>query len=493
LCIYQYFANFRQAVRLGGSTSSAVMREVRKTSTCMMSPPVVPKVSYQPHTTCIEVSHTGFMDLGVTNFCCPPGGAQPSCGWYTQKNGNCDSTCPKDMIEIGSYNKNCKKTGTYQSACCNSNYKSMKLYTKGEWGKYPMCEETSSCPASDSKKSELLGSANAGSGQAICNAYYKGHVLPKDPPNERKFCYDGSNKKERFSDCVWYGGVGTMLPGAPKDWCLSGCPSNRVRIGLGYDKKCANFSYRALCCVPHMVDVIQIENPKLQSYRDALAEYIKNPRCEVPAPFSKRDSTLLVKREQKFPYDMTGEILLKLLTLAGGGSAMMSLMEEAWNAVMGNRYSNLHFPSLREFTQKLHTWTTRGPIELAQQIMCNLNYWNSRAAKKGTMKTLVCVDMSCDAEDCGEDIEPQRLVRRISEGQPAEPFSHGHQRHHHHHRHNIQQRSAEHDSSLSHFTLQKREERDYKVEVIDSSGTKRTITITLPSVRVERALCIIFD
>ncbi|KAH4924798.1 hypothetical protein HBI70_096700 [Parastagonospora nodorum] len=412
---------------------------------------------------------------GVNNFCCPASTSQPSCGWYTQKNGNCDSTCPKDMVEIGSYNKNCKKAGTYQSACCSADRKSMKLYTKGEWGKYPMCEETSSCPSGDSKKRSLLGSANAGSGQAICNAYYKGQVLPKDPPNERKFCYDDSNSKERFSDCVWYGGVGTMLPGAPTNWCLSGCPSNRVRIGMGYDKDCANFSYRALCCVPHMTDIIQVENPKLDEYRDALAEYIKSPRCEIQAPFSKRDSSSLVKREQKYPYDVTSHILLQLLTVSGG-SSMTDLMEEAWNAAMGDRFSNLHFPSMREFTQKLHTWTTRGPIELTQQIMCNLNYWNSRASKKDSEKTLTCVNMSCDEEDCGK-LEPERrslgTFRRANDA---------HQRHSHHNRHRHGAQRGPTDGGLTaHSVLEKRgPARPYDVELVSPSGERASMVITLP-------------
>lgn len=47
-----------------------------------------------------------------------------------------------------------------------------------------------------------------------------------------------------------------MLPRVPKDWCLSGCPSNRMRVGMGYGKKYANFSYQALCYILNMVDVI---------------------------------------------------------------------------------------------------------------------------------------------------------------------------------------------------------------------------------------------
>ncbi|KAH5292828.1 hypothetical protein HBI11_188100 [Parastagonospora nodorum] len=409
---------------------------------------------------------------GVNNFCCPASSSQPSCGWYTQKNGNCDSTCPKDMVEIGSYNKNCKKAGTYQSACCSANYKSMKLYTKGEWGKYPMCEETSSCPSGDSKKSTLLGSANAGSGQDICNAYYKGQVLPKDPPNERKFCYDDSNSEERFSDCIWYAGVGTMLPGAPANWCLSGCPNNRVRIGMGYDKDCANFSYRALCCVPHMTDIIQVENPKLNEYRNSLEEYLKNPRCEVPEPFTKRSSPSLIKRAEKWPYDITGQILLLLLTNSAGG-AMLDSMQEIWNKAMGDKYSYLHFPSFRKYAQSLNVYTSHGPIALAEKIKCNLNYWNARASN-GTKKTIVCNDVPCSGELCTYE----QLERRSETFSPSKHFDHDHgHRHSHLHYHPGQ---GENKQTTRDVVLKKRA-RYYAASLEGADGETAEITMTLPN------------
>jgi hypothetical protein len=147
---------------------------------------------------------------------------------------------------------------------------------------------------------------------------------------------------------------------------------------------------------------------------------------------------------------------------------------------MGDRFSNLHFSSMRHFTQKLHTWKTRGPIELTQQIMCNLNYWNSRASKEASAKTLVCYDQSCDEEDCGIVESPER--RSLSD-RSFQPLIHGHQRRHHHHRHNIQRRTMKgNDSGLP--VLEKRVSlsRDYDVELVGADGQKHTVTVTLPEV-----------
>jgi chitinase len=398
---------------------------------------------------------------GVHNFCCPPATSQPTCGWYTQTNGNCDSTCPQDMIEIGSYNTNCKKANTYQSACCNSNHKSMALYAKGEWGKFPMCEETSSCPTGDSKKKDLLGSSNAGSGQAICNAYYKGQILPKDPPNERKFCYDGSNEKERFSDCVWYGGVGTMLPGAPKDWCLSGCPDNRVRIAMGYDKKCANLSYRALCCVPHMTDTIQIENPVLDEYRDALDEYVKDPKCENHG-FVTRDLHALSARAEKSSTRIVQTMLLALIVQTGSNS-LLDMTREVWNKAMKD-YKNLQFPGLRDYIKNTDEYRIMGPIEVSSSITCSLSYWNELASSKKEEEKLICIDGICDNKSC---TLPELTTR-------SEAVSPAHRPHKHNH-HNYLHRGLHASSKI---VKRYGSARDYTVDLVGGGS----LTITLPSV-----------
>jgi hypothetical protein len=362
------------------------------------------------------------------------------------------------MIEIGSYNKNCKQ-GQYQSACCSSNHKSMKLYTKGEWGKYPMCEETSSCPAGDSKKKNLLGSANAGSGQAICNAYYKGHVLPKDPPNERKFCYDGSNTKERFSDCIWYGGVGPMPSGAPKNWCLSGCPSNRVRIGMGYDKNCANFSYRALCCVPHLTETIQTENPLVEEYRDAMEAYVKDPKCENPG-FAGRDLHALSRREEKPEIRTVAGLLLNLIVFMGAQNALNDIRQEIWNRAMAS-YTYLQFPALRDYIKSTEAYRTQGPIEVSSAIVCNPNYWNKLAANE-TEEELDCIDgIVCEGDHCNlANLNPR-----------AESLIHPRKHSHHNHLHRANHGTTKLDKRVG-------SARDYKVE-LPGGGT---VTITLPRV-----------
>lgn len=413
---------------------------------------------------------------GVHNWCCPASSSHPECGWYNHNNGNCDSKCPSGSIEIGSNNNYCKKSLTYQAACCTTaNYKSMKLYTKGEWGAYPMCENTSKCPVSDSSKSDLIASASAGTGSSPCNNYYFGQILPEDVPQERKYCYDSSNKKERFSDCTTYDNIGLFPSGAPDDWCKSGCPSHLVRVGMGFSNGCADFSRTAICCSPDISDTIQVENPKLETYRDALEEYMKSPRCKVPSTFDKRDSLSLAKRDLKYPMDVTHELLLALLAGTMGGS-MNSLVEESWNNAMGTQFNNLHFPALEEYVRGLRIYDVRGPIEVAYEIICNLNYWNQLASKNEEEKTLVCYDpTSCSGEACygGNAGGGSSVARSLR----SDSSPHSFRRHRHVHRHVSTQIYEKHAS-----TLEKRT-RSYDASFMGSNGRTFTITVTMPPVR----------
>ena len=275
------------------------------------------------------VDETNCGKAGLRTFCCPATATLPSCGWYTHNNGNCNSECPDGKIEIGSNNMYCKKVLTYQAACCDAKHDSMKLYAKGEWGPRPNCEDAQACPISDSKKPTLLGKASSGSGAAVCNAMYFGQITP-GAPEERKYCYDDSNKKERFSNCQWYSGMGKFMNGAPKNWCISGCPTGKIRVGMGHHEKddCASGSAKAFCCEPNAYTTVTTKTPKLTAYRDAMEDCMKNPRCIIPVPFDEPTTATKVKRDLKYPLDVTYTLLLALLTAKSRESEMYKAEEK---------------------------------------------------------------------------------------------------------------------------------------------------------------------
>lgn len=159
---------------------------------------------------------------------------------------------------------------------------------------------------------------------------------------------------------------------------------------------------------------------------------------------------------------------------------MNDLMEEIWNKAMGDRFSNLHFPSLREFAEKLPTWATQGPIAVSQKIMCNLNSWNERASGKGSSKTLVCYDTSCSEGECQLARPGARKARSIPSLDLTDHDHHRRRHHHHHHHHHnyIYVRQASNETSL-----EKRRE-PYYLTLTNADGSTLSMTLQLPDVRL---------
>lgn len=425
------------------------------------------------------IDETGCGKAGQRTFCCPATATLPSCGWYTHNNGNCNSECPTGKIEIGSNNMYCKKVLTYQAACCDAKHDSMKLYAKGEWGPQPNCDDAKSCPVSDSKKKTLLGKASSGTGAAVCNAYYFGQITA-GAPEERKYCYDDSNTKERFSNCQWYSGMGKFITGAPKNWCISGCPTGKIRIGMGHHEKddCAMGSVKAFCCEPNAYTTVKTENSKLTAYRDGMGEFMKNPRCILPVPFDEPTSAARVKRDLKYPLDVTYTLLLALLTARSRDSEIYKAEETIWNEAMGTQFENLHFPAAFDYIKGLNSWLTQGPHELTYRILCSMWSWNARAAKEQGGNTLVCYDPctgdSCGDEDPDDDTDfPEK--RRALDVPTTLRLSHSHDLSHRHHIHHRQEPGANIEET---HQLEKRR-APYQYTVTGADGRQRSFFVTL--------------
>lgn len=320
-------------------------------------------------------------------FCFPPSSDMPTCGWYTHNNGGCDPKCPEGTVEIGSNSMYCNN-GRYQAACCTTSPKSMRLYTKGEWGQYPNCNDTKSCPISDSAKSTDLGMSSSGTGGGACNIDSRTWLNPglpmRDPEayylEKRRLCYDTSDKKETFSDCEWHTDIGLLPSNSPKGTCRSGCPNYRVRVAMDLYYEGCNQSGNggaSMCCIPSFSDTIEVENPIFNSYRQALLSYLTNPTCVVSDKDRKHSLILQDDTENAYIISTVQGLLLALLAQSRSQS-MMDSMEDIWNAKMEDDFKYLKFPELREHVKDLDEYQREGPIVISENIVCNPNYWNAR-------------------------------------------------------------------------------------------------------------------
>lgn len=384
---------------------------------------------------------SGCGGTGVHRFCCPPGNL-PTCGWYTHHNGKCDNTCPSGTVEVGSNEKYCRQK--YQAACCTTGSKSMKLYTKCEWGQYPLCNYQGGCPGTDSAKDTLLASSSSGSGGGSCNMWKLGppgsHVFEVQA---RKFCCDTGDQKATFSDCEWYNNIGFGPKGASEGWCRSGCPNDRVRVAIdSWSQDCfgkGSGGGKARCCIPSYSDRVEVENPKLDGYRSTMKSYTDDPTCANPGPILGRrnldfkqdngsaipvfdlDTSLeLTKRADKIDVTRTESLLLILITKVGT-SAMLEETERIWNDYMRDKFSHLTFPSFRSYVTNLPEYGSEGPIQISHAVVCNPHYWNTRASGS---KTLNCVDGICTTESCYgiEERNPRALFDLERRIRPARDY-----------------------------------------------------------------------
>lgn len=175
---------------------------------------------------------------------------------------------------------------------------------------------------------------------------------------------------------------------------------------------------KARCCLPNYSDTIEVENPKLDEYRDALKLYLKDPVCANPGSIvSRRDSlqmhtppttalSLLKRADASTTEVKTRSILLEILATVGT-SAMLDVMEDIWDGAIGDKWANLKVSSLRPFVKDLPEYGRDGPIQIAHDIVCSPNSWNNRV---GGDKTVTCVDGFCTQDNC----EGRELVQRPS-------------------------------------------------------------------------------
>ncbi|KAJ4142851.1 hypothetical protein NW754_010290 [Fusarium falciforme] len=428
------------------------------------------------------LDETGCGGEGTHSFCCPPSSKLPTCGWYGHGNGNCksSSSCPEGTIEIGSNNMYCKKKNKYQAACCTADTKNMRLYSTCSWGPYPDCDAQEQCPNPSTQT--LVAKSYSGSGGGQCD-WLVNKLGEEYGISMRKYCCDTSKDKIKFSECKEYKAIGPEPANAPLGFCRSGCPQGRVRVAMDAQPLACADGALSTCCIPSYSDTLEVENPKLQEFRDALSEYIETPMCTNPGPLlEKRGSSAedlfsleasdasgttsldvfeLFPREVDNGSKKAAEMLFMILA-AGVTNAMMSMMMEIWNATVGKLFRNLRMPGLRDYVQDQEAYEQEGPREMSHNIVCHPGMWDARieAEKDGGSNTTL---IDCSTEFCpyeGEcedpDADPPEGPEEVTKRSPdnGRQLFQRHRRHHgvHEHYHQVFKRAARriYDQRITH-------------------------------------------
>lgn len=120
-----------------------------------------------------------------------------------------------------------------------------------------------------------------------------------------------------------------------------------------------------------MIEIIQVEIPVLDEYRDALEEYLKDPTCEIPG-FATRNVHPLSARAEKSSIRSVQALLLALIVQTASNS-LLDMTKEIWNKAMKD-YKNLQFPGLRDYIKSTEAYRIQGPIQISSDIVCSLSY-----------------------------------------------------------------------------------------------------------------------
>lgn len=226
---------------------------------------------------------------GVHVWCYPNDWGKVKCGWYQHNNGKCSNKCPGGYTEVGSNAMYCNNgyDGNYQAACCEFEKRSMELYTNLEWSKYPNCN-SGLCPYVNQNKDQVLTRSRTGSGAAICKAQWDttGRAPRIAGYESRPLCYGYKHKKGTWKECIGRQSFGGGSSGQSDYFCDSGCPDNAIRLAMDtHTCNCRGHGgANSLCCRPSLFVEHSAENPEIAEFREALGQYLKQPKCPVTGP-----------------------------------------------------------------------------------------------------------------------------------------------------------------------------------------------------------------
>ncbi|KAJ4087133.1 hypothetical protein NW760_013788 [Fusarium oxysporum] len=323
---------------------------------------------------------TGCGGDGQHNFCCPPDEDIPQCGWYGHDDGKCQkvTSCPSDMVEIGSNQMYCDDKPRVQTACCKTTSNSMKAYATCKWGEYPECDTDPKCPLEDFPT--LVVESGGGSGGLQCNGL-KNHLgNPVIGVQSRKYC---CNEKDDigFHDCKYFRDEGPMIKGYPSGVCRSNCPSDRVRVAIDWPfEVCSAYEVggQAWCCKTKYGKKSTEYTDKFKDYKMEMVDWMADPYCPAPSKDFKgsSSSTALAVRDDAF-VDTSPRNMLEHILGRVGSAAAVAQLTKIWNDEVSQDdvLFWIQITYMSRYIRDNWRFDWQGPAAFAREVLCNPRYW----------------------------------------------------------------------------------------------------------------------
>jgi chitinase len=319
----------------------------------------------------------------LRQFCCPVDYPLPTCAWYNFNNGKCSGGdgCPSGMVEVGSFSGSCSNSysGGYENACCTTNdVTPMAAYSQCEWNGQPGHCNTASIPAWPNggcfAQSYAVGvaSTDSGSGAVWCG------VSNHQAQTREYCCTPQSPTVGQYVNCGWYDSVGNTPPGwSPETWCYSGCPDNKVKVGLSSGNCFAGA--QSWCCEADYNLVLNAEDdPEYLNWAAAVADVESNSYTSCIT--RKRDPSHADAGNSIERRGNTGDaiFLAQLLVVAmtdGTSTPLSHAGSNLWNSGIVSVYPYLTTANLQQYIQSAGS-AIDNLANWANQVICDFPTWN---------------------------------------------------------------------------------------------------------------------
>ncbi|KAL6786532.1 putative class V chitinase [Trichoderma sp. SZMC 28012] len=387
----------------------------------------------------IMIDDQGCEGQGSHYLCCPVEDGLPTCGWYGFNNGDCSPSCPTDYVEIGSNNMYCRKGAhnrinqkSYQAACCSKtvgvgphrvSFESLKLAGQCAWGNYPQCD--TQCSGGNS----LIVASYGGTGGAFC---WSGGTTKFQ---NRPYCCNEPDQDWQYSDCQWYRDIGNG-PSGDRD-CKSGCPSDTVRVAMGWDPAIAScrVGEQAYCCKTTSRSIYQRSDPNVERYAIALKSYLADPTCsanDIAKAGLKRQanntegitwdivpSGLGLSRRTTITEEVVSDMEDLIAEIAESASSSVGV-QDLWESLVVPLFPALTITNIRRwFSGDVPQMRDmRGERYVALYVLCHMGFrvWNDNIFAFSLAGGLTCQTQVKGGycEDLADDPDAGFLEKRIS-------------------------------------------------------------------------------
>ncbi|RKK66490.1 hypothetical protein BFJ69_g15354 [Fusarium oxysporum] len=326
---------------------------------------------------------TGCGGDGQHSFCCPPEEDIPKCGWYGHDDGKCQkwTSCPSNMVEIGSNQMYYDDKPRVQTACCETVSNSMKAYGTCMWGEYPECNTDPKCPLSEFPT--ITVESGGGSGGLQCNNLKNdlgGDVIGVQT---RKYCCN-EDDDVGFYDCDYFRDEGPMIKGYPSGVCRSNCLSDRVRVAIDWPfEVCSAYKVgrQAWCCKTKYGKKSTEYTDKFKDYKMEMVDWMADPYCPAPSKDLKESSssTALAVRDDKF-VDTSPRNMLEHILGRVGSSVAVAELTKIWNDQVSQDdvLLWLQITYMSRYIRDNWRLDWEGPAAFAREVLCNPRYWARR-------------------------------------------------------------------------------------------------------------------